>query len=551
MRERVERIWSRAEAAVAPFRDPPPVPAPYSPDDPAIRRRLYQSAVLGFIGSTLIFVGASLSTSPFAEKISPSSFQPGPYTPAWFFGAARPGSVIFSQNPTQSQSFYWSLLTFYGGMVLLMQAWIRLSRLARERPGLPLKALWIVMAAWTLPMLFVEPLLSKDAFSYVAQGEMMTRHISPYRLGPAVLGLGSNSYTILTDKLWWYSTSPYGPVFLGLADVIQGAVNHSELWALVGWRLVAICGVALIGIFLPRLARRIGKEPSPAFVFAVMNPIVLIHLIGGEHNDAVMLGFLVAGLALASENHKVIGTVLVTIAALVKAPALLGVVYIGWDWAGVGAPLKQRAKALAKAGAVSVVVMAAVTEAVGIGWGWVAGLTNPDAVRSWLDPVTALGLALGDLAKAVGYGHHAHLILTGARGAGALAAVVIGLVLLFRSRGGASSLRAIGLTMLLVVLLGPVMQPWYLAWGVVLLAPVATGTLRGVLVWLTVVVTFLGLGDAQYILIEMGKANPLVVALSSVLMAVILIGPLVPKLRRGLDAHRHRVPAGLDEKLSV
>ena len=41
-----------------------------------------------------------------------------------------------------------------------------------------------------------------------------------------------------------------------------------------------------------------------------------------------------------------------------------------------------------------------------------------------------------------------------------------------------------GLTMLVIVALGPVVQPWYLSWGLVVLAPVATGKVRTLIVGL-------------------------------------------------------------------
>src|SRR5439155_910401 len=63
-------------------------------------------------------------------------------------------------------------------------------------------------------------------------------------------------------------------------------------------RLVAVSGVVLIGISLPRLASARGRDPSQAFWLGVCNPLVLIHFIAGAHNDALMVGLTVAGLAL-------------------------------------------------------------------------------------------------------------------------------------------------------------------------------------------------------------------------------------------------------------
>jgi len=36
-----------------------------------------------------------------------------------------------------------------------------------------------------------------------------------------------------------------------------------------------------------------------------MNPLVLLTLIGGAHNDAIMAGFLVVGIALAVKKHPI------------------------------------------------------------------------------------------------------------------------------------------------------------------------------------------------------------------------------------------------------
>ncbi len=526
--EQALSLLERVETKAAPFRHPLGAREPYRPDDEALRRRLVTCAVSGFVGSLLIFWGASQPSSPFTVKLSPPQSAP-----AWFFGL-RPEAVLFNQTPPPGQDFFLSLAAFYGGMVLLMRGWVRVSRLTREHPGIPLRQLAVVMATWAAPMLFVAPLLSKDAYSYVAQGEMMSRHISPYKYGPAVLGGNSNPYTDLTDPLWWNTTSPYGPLFLELAGVIQVVVNHSELASLVAFRGVALLGVGLIAVFAPRLARSFGRDPGETFVFAVMNPIVLVHLIGGEHNDALMLGLMVAGLALARERHPALGAVLVALGALVKIPAIVGVIYIGWDWAGTGAPFKERLKFVARAGAVALGVIAVVTEVVGLGWGWIGALENPDTIRSYMDPATALGLGFAKLVSAVGLGDHWHVLLTLARGGGACIAGGLGLFLLLRSRGGGSSMRALGLTMLAVVLFGPVMQPWYLAWGVILLAPVADGRLRTLLVWLTVVVTFLGVGDAQYLVLELGKANPLIVAVTGGALLALLFMPVVPRVRRGL-----------------
>ncbi|MGH9297717.1 MAG: polyprenol phosphomannose-dependent alpha 1,6 mannosyltransferase MptB [Acidimicrobiales bacterium] len=188
----------------------------------------------------------------------------------------------------------------------------------------------------------------------------------------------------------------------------------------------------------------------------------------------------------------------------------------------------------------------------GLGWGWAFGLSNPNTVRSWMDPATALGLGAGKLVGGLGLGDRTHLLLTLFRGSAFFLAALIGLRLLWRSRGGISSMRAIGLTMLAVVVLGPVVQPWYLAWGIVLLAPVADGRLRATLVWLSVAVSFLALPDARQLVLELGLANPLIVAVTCAGLVGVLGVPTVPRLRRGIasfvDDRRAGTGSGADVK---
>jgi hypothetical protein len=300
-------------------------------------------------------------------------------------------------------------------------------------------------------------------------------------------------------------------------------------------RLLMLGGVVLMGVFLPRLARSYGYDGSVAFAFGVLNPLVILHLVGGAHNDALMLGLLVAGLAVARSGRPVVGVVLVALAALVKVPAAIGVVYIGWEWMGDRAAPRERIRPLVTALLVAGIVMEAVTQVVGLGWGWIAALGNPDTVESYLDPSTAIGLVVGHLVRAVGITDHTQGILALIRGGFFLVAFVIGVVLLVRSDRQTSG-RAIGWTLLAVTVLGPVLQPWYLAWGVVFLAVVVDEHLRGFLVALSCVASFLGLPGAITLIKELTVANPLLVATASLALVGMLAFIVGPAVRRAFSA---------------
>jgi hypothetical protein len=89
-------------------------------------------------------------------------------------------------------------------------------------------------------------------------------------------------------------------------------------------RLLAVLGLLLAGWALHRLGR------ERALWLGVANPLVLLHLVGGMHNEALMLGLLLAGLAV---RPLWLAAVLVTLGALVKLPvlvALLPLVLARW-----------------------------------------------------------------------------------------------------------------------------------------------------------------------------------------------------------------------------
>ena len=82
--------------------------------------------------------------------------------------------------------------------------------------------------------------------------------------------------------------------------------------------------MALIAYCIPKLARAYGRDPGVAFVLAVLNPLTLLALIGGAHNDAIMVGLLLAGITAAKSRHPVVGIVLCTLAAAIKVPGRHG-----------------------------------------------------------------------------------------------------------------------------------------------------------------------------------------------------------------------------------
>ncbi len=465
---------------------------------------LRRPALLGFIAVVSICVGASLPSSPFKLE------APG----TWFFGEATWPTTTYMLP---------GVVAVYGGMVLFVRVWFGLYQTLRARPNVSIRPLAYMLALWILPLLAVAPLFSRDVFSYAAQGEMMSHHINPYIYGPGTLGSGP--YVSGVDSLWMNTPAPYGPLFLMLAGWSAALSLHHALITILLLRLQAVAGVALIAYCIPKLARSFGKDPGPAFVLAVLNPLTLLALIGGAHNDALMLGLLLAGVTAARSRHPVWGVVLCAMAAAIKVPAAIGIVYIAWDWAGPGAEWRARARMLVRAGIITVVVMGTLSLVSGLGWGWIANLGTPGTVRSWMAPATAVGLAISGTAHVFGMGVSLAGVLTLTRAIGLVAAAVIALYCL-RHRERMGVLMALGITMLAFVLLGPVVQPWYLTWGIIILAPVATGRMLWAILGISTVAPFIGLTGGADLLNQLVHTDPASMVLAVMVLWAVAIAPL-------------------------
>ncbi len=511
-------LRERMDPTTGPSSDPLP-----SGDEAQPRGLVLRPALLGFVAMVAIAIGASLPSSPFKLEL------PG----VWFFGV--PGS-----SNASTWGLYFTLAAVYGGLLLLMRVWWGMTRLYSRCPGVPLKRMMAVFALWSSPMLVIAPLFSRDAYSYAAQGEMVTRHMNPYLYGP--FELGNNAYTAPVDRLWGNAPAPYGPLFLQIDGFFARVTFHNELATIVLLRLLAVVGVLLIAACVPRLARLYHRDGAELFTLMVLNPVTLLHLIGGAHNDALMLGLLIAGLTAAKEKRPIVAILLCALATAIKAPAALGVLYVGWSWLGSQASVRDRIRPVVTAGLICAGVLGFFSYVSGLGWGWITILGTPGAVRSWTAPTTSLALAFTGLAHFVGVGVGLGGVLTVCRFFGLLTAGIAAVWLLFNSdRIGA--LKALGITLLLFVILGPVVQPWYLSWGLILLAPVALGRLRSLIIGLSMVTAFIELPGGTRLVQSLIHGDPLQIVLTLLWILVVLTVPLAPWERRPAVPRVPRVDA--------
>jgi hypothetical protein len=484
--------------------------------DPDVR--LLGAAGWGLVGTISLVVGAITGGRSFDDHL------PG----AWFFG--MPGGPLGSWGTYALHPPIYAIAAVYGGLILLTRSWFRLLRQLRDRPGVPVKKVLLVIALWSVPLLLAPPLFSKDAYSYAGQGEMVSYHIDPYTYGTAVLG--TTPFSTMPDKVWANTPTPYGPTFLTVDGLLVDASGHRILPDLVLLRLLELAGLALAAAATPTLARALRRDPAEAMVLGIGSPLVLVTLIAGAHNDALMMGLLLAGLAVARRIGTVPGIVLCALATGVKSPAALGILFLGWLWAGPGASFWRRAAHTTGALLIGVVTLAAVSAASGVGWGWLRTNTAADRSFTGVSPMGAISRLVSDVGQVIRVPIpvlSAHAVVSVI---GLLVATAIGIRMLLLSPSRDLQ-TCLGVTLLVVALLGPVLWGWYATWGVLVLAPAVTPRLRRVIMGICTYEVFVGVTSLVNIgrkMVHTAAAADLAVLALLIALAVVPIWPTRPPL---------------------
>jgi hypothetical protein len=201
--------------------------------------------------------------------------------------------------------------------------------------------------------------------------------------------------------------------------------------------------------------------------------------VSGAHNDAVMVGLLVAGLtAVAAAGGSrsswgllVLGGALLGLAVAVKVTALVVLPFAALVAVGGG---RRLGDLLTRGGAVvagAAGALSAVSAGSGLGVGWVRGLAHSGDSIQWTSPSTAVGLTVNYLGRPFGL-HLDAVPVTRVVGVVVLAVVLVVLWwrALVRTDRHLDPLVAAGLALAATVALSPVFHPWYATWPLVILA---------------------------------------------------------------------------------
>jgi alpha-1,6-mannosyltransferase len=198
---------------------------------------------------------------------------------------------------------------YYGCLWLALIAYLAVARCA---PALGPRVVWTAIVAAIALFALAPPLLSQDAFSYISYARMSEVHgVNPYDIAPIALPADAAFRYVG----WVLAPSAYGPLF-SIATRPLGLVGvPSALWI---WKAaVALCVLGL-AVVTAKVARRRGADPLAAAAFVALNPVVLVDVVGGAHNDAPMMLLAMAGVLAALAGRELIAGAGLALAATVK-----------------------------------------------------------------------------------------------------------------------------------------------------------------------------------------------------------------------------------------
>src|SRR6201992_1709041 len=412
-------------------------------------------AKLGFLGSVLITMGglgagSTKTHDPLLESMHMS----------W---------LRFGHGLVLSSIFLWT------GVGLMLIAWLGLGRrvLAGDITEFTMK---VTTVFCLVPLLVSVPVFSRDTYSYLAQGALLRDGLDPYAVGPIE---NPNPLLDNVSPIWTITTAPYGPAFIMIARLVTMLVGNHVIAGTMLLRLCMLPGLALLIWATPRLARHLGANAPIALWICVLNPLVIIHLMGGVHNEMLMVGLMTAGITLTFERRHVAGVTLIAIGVAVKATAGIALPFMVWVWMrhlcerrGYR-PLRALAPGAGISGFIFCAVFAVLAGVAGVGLGWLTALAGSVKIINWLSlPTAAANLihAVGGVFFSVSF----YAVLQVTRVVG-IAIVAVALPLLWwRFRhNDREALTGIAWAMLVVVLFAPAALPWYYSWPLAVLAPLA------------------------------------------------------------------------------
>lgn len=390
---------------------------------PARLRTAGSLSVVGLLGASVLLTGAALGTGdPYVTGGSRAS--------GWLLGPLR-----FCENGLGRDGIFLAATA-------MLVAYLVLLRSAAALGSRAVLATIAVLHAWFIagPLLF-----SGDVIFYVGLGRLWALDgLDPYAFG-RLAGEQARVVSAYTG-IWGLLSSTYGPVFIVASGGAALLGVAGSVWA---FKLAVGAGAVATLWLTARIAERLGRDPVLAVAFVGANPIWLAWVVGGAHNDTLVMAGLMAAVLLVLRGAEGRAGAALGVVAAIKLSVVPFAAFLL-----VGA--RHRGRLLAGGGLAAAAGLA-------LGFALFPGSWLGSWLRQTQDQAVIAGP--GPLTWLMGFlRFESTPVPLGVRSASQSIGLLIVVALLLRAWRRATWLTDAGWAALALLVLSAWLREWYLAW---------------------------------------------------------------------------------------
>jgi alpha-1,6-mannosyltransferase len=417
----------------------------------------WRALALAAVGLVAMAIVGAAPRSPFQPLLTPGGQPHGPLTAiaTWLRLDRIPG------NPILLVGVAVSIVAVLGFLALLRATFrgqIGLGAVA----GLVIGAHALLLG---LPLLF-----SRDVYSYAYYGRIAGWYGgNPYVQTP--LDYPNDPLWKFVGSIWVSTRAVYGPAWSALSSGLSTWLRARPASQVDAYRMMAILASLATCVLIVWTVRRLWPERT-AFALAAFgaNPVVVFHSVASGHNDVLVALTIAGAFALVVSRREMPAVALLTLGALVKATAGLPLVLL-LVWCVARRPPGQRWRVALTHVGLSVAITVAFAAPFFQLRDPTLGMLELAGHSGWLSP-SAVGSHVVDILTF-------HTL-------GWVVRVIAGVVLIrwiwrlsvavWRRTTGTDVAGAPVMTpreqaatwgwvLMLLMLLGPVLLPWYITWA--------------------------------------------------------------------------------------
>ncbi len=238
------------------------------------------------------------------------------------------GSLMLDIEMILRNNARWFIYVYMAGLLILFFAFYKITKLAHEfskqhanESDTLKKYILSVGIGSGIILLFLYPITALDVALYVVFARNWVLYGgNPFTAPPETFT--ADPYIHLTGE-YVTKTSSYGPIWEIVASVPIRLGITEIASAIIATKMMALAAYVFMAWLIGWKWRQKNVSQAVALSFFALNPLVMLEAIGNGHNDMLMITFIALGIILFQNQKWIEATAALTVACLIKIPALI------------------------------------------------------------------------------------------------------------------------------------------------------------------------------------------------------------------------------------